>query len=275
HDAQSGQEEDQDRRLEDEACRQNDHAGEREIVVDCHNLLEVLARLDEEAARRRKEKAESEISAGDEKNRGEENERHRVTALALVETGRDEKPQLMQHEWRRQEESGEERHLHVEKERTGQARERELVAGREKLRQRLFHPREDGVGVSPADREARSDRDEREEKPFAKLLEVLEERHLLKLALEILAFSRRRERSRFRHDSLGGADSPAGRLRAGATSGSVLDTVSTGVITGGEICRNSSSRTSRSTVFFRSSVAFLNSASVFPRVRPISGSRFG
>ena len=61
-------------------------------------------------------------------------------------------------------------------------------------------------------------------------------------------------------------------------AGSVLDIDWSGDIAAlmvGGICLNSSTRTSRSMVFLKSSVAFLNSPRALPRVRPISGRRRG
>src|SRR5260370_19767826 len=125
------------------------------------------------------------------------------------------------------------------------------------------------MGEGPADDEGDQDRDDGDQQPLAELLEMLEERHLRKLAL----FFRRSESL---SERIGHAGLTASVCSTGmAFTGSSLDTTSAAGVMFVESCLSSSTCTSRSMVFFSSSVAFLNSPRAFPRVRPISGRRFG
>src|SRR5205823_3594175 len=124
---------------------------------------------------------------------------------------------------------------------------------------------------------------------------MLEERHLRQFALRlrgVLGGTSRRG-GIGRHDGEVGAagggsisalvSGSVGGLVSGSvmgsarvsTTGSVLDTVSASGNCVEESCLISSTRTSRSMVFLKSSVAFLNSPNALPRARPIAGSFFG
>src|SRR5207248_902142 len=119
-----------------------------------------------------------EVAAEQKERGGKENEGECVAALALVKAGSDEQPELQQDHRRGHEETREERHLHVEKKWIGELRVREFVAMRQELCQRLLDLREDDVRVMPAEKKPDENRDDRDEQPFAKFLEVVEKRHL-------------------------------------------------------------------------------------------------
>src|SRR5207244_995103 len=165
---------------------ENDRTCEREKLVHFDHLLELLSGFQKESARSGKQHAPAEVSADDEKQRGDDDEWRCIPALTLVEPRRNEQPQLPQNHRRGDEDAGEKRYLHVQHEGLGQPREHELFTGRKELCQRLVEPAEDTIGEVPADQKRHAERDKRDDQPFAKFLEMLEERHLRKLALFVL-----------------------------------------------------------------------------------------
>ncbi len=103
-----------------------------------------------------------------------------VTPLVAVESGRDERPHLIQNEGRGDEDSRQERDLQIHVEGVGRVQVDQLllqaVIG-QRLHDGLLHQTEDLLVIPPADAESADDGEEAKDDAAAQLLKMIEEAH--------------------------------------------------------------------------------------------------
>src|SRR5450759_4667685 len=183
HDAHAREEKNEDRRLAHESHAEEQLRRDVEVLVDLEDGREVLARRHEELRYHREAHGVAEVSAAHEKEHRQDDERPHPLPLVAVEAWRYEEPELVQDHRARHEHAREEGYVDVEHEGLSELRVRELRPRRQRREDRFLQPLENLLRFPPAQEEADRDRERRDEKPLAEVLEVLEERHPRKLVL--------------------------------------------------------------------------------------------
>src|SRR5271157_327335 len=178
--AHERQEKYQNRHFKNYAQADDDGQKQGTVFGERDHRLEVFAVADQEYERLRQNHFVAEVAAGEEQSDGRCHERHDVALFVAVKTGRNEAPDLVEHEGRGDKQAGHHSDFQIEIERLDGIDVNQLCREAiplERVHDRTLHDGVNTPGISPTGEEADDNSDDGIDEALAQFLEMVEEAH--------------------------------------------------------------------------------------------------